>query len=128
MRLQVLRDLARTLAAAAALLAAAGVSLAQVFVNSTVVATTISVTNTFQSIQAAQAVSGAAPRRGCTIQNNGTHVMYVFFGPIASATTSNTFQVAAGQSINCGAFPGIVLQDQISITGTSGDAFVATLQ
>jgi hypothetical protein len=79
---------------------------------------TITVTNTFQSLYLAQR------RGGCTIQNNGTHNMYVFAGPIASALLTNTIILAAGQTYQCNV--GVTaLTDQISITGTSTDPFFA---
>lgn len=94
--------------------------------------TTITTTNTFQSIFAASSNPKAqggtgAVRSSCTVQNNGTHTMYVYFGPIASATTATSVQLAAAQSLNCNVGP-VVLSDQISITGTSGDAFYAVQQ
>jgi hypothetical protein len=87
---------------------------------------TITTTSTFQSIWPAQS------RSSCLIQNNGTHTMYVFFGPIASATTAHSYQLTTsatppGQSISCN--NGVtVIQDQISITGTTADAFYASEQ
>lgn len=86
---------------------------------------TIASTNTFQSIWAADTTT--VGRTSCTIQNNGTHTMYVFFGPIASATTSNSVQLQAGQVVYC-SINGVILRDQVSITGTSGDAFYAARQ
>ena len=93
---------------------------------------TIAVTNTFQRLWSATngtyaPVAGAAgTRRGCSVQNNGTHSMYVNEGTaIASATLTNTWIVAAnGGLFNCN-FAGVVLTGEIDITGTSGDAFVA---
>jgi len=86
---------------------------------------TIASTNVFQSIWSADTtVTG---RTSCTVQNNGTHTMYVFFGPIASATTAKSVQLSAGQSVYC-SVNGMVLKDQVSITGTIGDAFYAGLQ
>lgn len=77
---------------------------------------------TFQSIWAA--VTSVRGRAGCTIQNNGSHSMYVYFGAIASATTSNSAILAAGQALNCSVF-GVALQDQVSIAGTISEAFYA---
>ena len=91
-------------------------------VTSTNLSGTISVTNTFQSIQATTSY-----RRSCTIQNLGSNMMYVFAGAIASATTSNSALLSAGQSYYC-SINNIVLTDQISITGTSGDAYLANFQ
>ena len=103
---------------------------------------TIAVTNTFQSVFAATGAlasySSTSPgtlgnpvvnkqRAACTLQNNGTHTMYVFFGPLASATTSSSVVLSAGQSVQCNV-GGVTLQDQVSITGTSGDAFYAAQQ
>ena len=95
----------------------------------TVVSGTITVTNTFQSVLANSQTNnpGARGRTSCTVQNNGTHTMFVFFGPIANATLTNSFQLAAGNAILC-QVNGATLQDQVSITGTSGDAFVAAQQ
>lgn len=84
---------------------------------------TISVTNTFQSLQAA-----TAGRNGCLIQNNGSHTMWVFFGPIASATATTSFVLPAAQSVSCAVGGLGVLIDQVSITGTSTDAFFANFQ
>lgn len=79
-------------------------------------------TNTFQ-----QAIPAFPTRRGCTIQNNGTNNMRVFIGAIGSASTTNSFILAAGQSLNCNSGP-IILNDAVNITGTSGDAFVWSQQ
>jgi hypothetical protein len=86
---------------------------------------TIAVTNTFQSIWTAN--TSMRGRAGCTVQNNGTNSMYVYFGPIASATTATSVKLAVGQSVNCNV-NGITLQDQVSITGTSGEAYYAAQQ
>jgi len=88
---------------------------------------TIASTNTFQSVFAAVTGGTAEARMSCTIQNNGTHNMYVFAGPIASATTSNSIVVIPGAIFYC--YTGVgVITDQISVTGTSGDAFYAAYQ
>jgi len=94
---------------------------------STNASSTITVTNTFQSIFA-QSTSDRG-RTGCTIQNNsvGGNNMFVFFGAIASATSPTSVQLTPGQSVNC-EVGGIVLKDQVSITGTAGDQFFAAQQ
>ena len=51
---------------------------------------TISVTNTFQSVL----VAANGSRFGCSIQNQGTATMYVFAGPIANATKATSKQLA----------------------------------
>jgi hypothetical protein len=84
---------------------------------------TIAVTNTFQSLQAAK-----GGRNGCLVQNNGSHTMWVYFGPIASATAGTSYVLSAGASISCAVGGLGVLIDQVSITGTSADAFFANFQ
>ncbi len=82
----------------------------------------IGVTNTFQSVWAASA--NLTGRTDCIIQNNGAASMYVYFGPIANATTPNSLILAAAGTFRC-ANSGVVTKDQISITGTSGQIFFA---
>lgn len=84
---------------------------------------TIAVTNTFQSIQAK-----TSSRNGCLIENNGSHTMWVFWGPIANATAATAFVLPAGNSVSCAVGGLAVLIDQVSITGTSTDAFFANFQ
>jgi hypothetical protein len=94
-------------------------------VTSSNASSTISVTNTFQSIWVADTtITG---RVACTIQNNGSNSMWVFFGPITSATKGASVVLAAGDRVYCG-INGVILHDQVSITGTSGDAFYAAKQ
>jgi hypothetical protein len=69
----------------------------------------------FSSILAA-----STTRKGCLIQNVGTTLGYVYFGANGSATTSNTFQVAAnGGTINC-ADAATIDQSNVSATCASG--------
>lgn len=115
------------LLALAAFLADPAFAQQSVRTQSTTVATTqtkgtIAVTNTFQ-----QALSASGPRLGCTIQNNGTHTMYVFFGDTTPADTTTSFQVAPGGSIYCSAGV-VVLYGQVLITGTANDVFVVSNQ
>ncbi len=83
---------------------------------------TIASTGVFQA-----ALAASATRTGCTLQNTGSHVQYVYFGTIGSATTSNAFQVNAGQTISCTAGV-IVLTDAVNITGTTGDGYIVASQ
>lgn len=83
---------------------------------------TITLTGTFQSLQAAN-----NDRKGCFIQNNGTNNMKVYFGPIASATANNSVVLTPGQPLNC-IEGGVILTDQVSITGTTADAFTEYFQ
>lgn len=118
-----MKNLLRALALLSLLSSPAGAQVTPWTRPSTNASSTIASTNTFQSIWVAN-----PGRSGCTIQNNGTHTMYVFFGPIANATLTNSAQVAPGNSIYCAGQFGVVLRDQVSITGTSGDAFYANGQ
>lgn len=90
--------------------------------STTHVGSTIAVTNTFQA-----ALAASSTRKGCMLQNNGSNTMYVFFGTISSATTSNSIKLAAGQTVSCNV-PGVVITDAVAVTGTMGDAYVVTSQ
>lgn len=91
-------------------------------VTSTNASGTIAVTNTYQSVFAA-----STTRKGCSVQNNGSNTMWVYFGAIGSATKAASVVLAAGQSVSCGSGP-TTLGDQVSITGTATDAFFAAQQ
>jgi len=87
---------------------------------------TIAVTNTFQPVFLA--LTGNQRRLNCVVQNNSAaNSMYVFFGPIANATLANSVKLGVGASVNCTG-GGISLQEAVSVTGTSGDAFYAAQQ
>lgn len=113
-----------------------GAAQAQTISNATTTqsSSTIAVTNTFQSVIAAATGFGSGQRKGCLIQNQGSNVMYVFFGAIAGATTGKSIQlqppqsspVIQGGTVSC-TIGNAVLQDQVSITGTSTEAFVYTV-
>lgn len=93
---------------------------------STNAAGSISVTNTFQSIQAS-----TAGRNGCLIQNQSTtNAMWVYFGAIGGATKAKSFILDNnhGLAISCSVGGLGVVTDQVSITGTSGDLYNANLQ
>lgn len=81
---------------------------------------TIGVTNTFQSLWTQNSV-----RVGCTVQNNDSNAMWVYFGPIANATKANSVLLDPGQVLNC-SNSGVSATDQVSITGTSTGAFFAS--
>ena len=88
--------------------------------------------STFQKVfsgannSVAPTVGTAGARHGCTIQNNGTHTMYVTEGlGTAASTLTNSVQLAAGLAYYCGNPNGITLIGEIDITGTAGDAFYA---
>lgn len=90
---------------------------------------TIAVTNTFQSV-----FTAANNRNSCLVINTSGHEQYVFFGPIASATIAKSVPLeAATATAHLGGYAsctvgGVSLTDQVSITGTSGDTYVAKLQ
>lgn len=85
---------------------------------------TIGVTNTFQKIWSATSLPNL--RKGCTIQNNGSHNMYVSEGlGVSASTLTNAAIVSAGGLYHCGD-GGVVLVGEIDITGTAGDAFYAS--
>lgn len=108
------------------LLATASLAVAQtpVFTNTSKwsnanASSSISSNNIFQSVWASNLF-----RNDCIIQNNGAASMYIFFGPIASATTPHSLTLSSGSIFKC-ANSGLVSSDQISITGTSGQQFFA---
>lgn len=87
---------------------------------------TVTTGGTFQQI----IPSAPGTRAGCLIENPTTasEVLYVFFGPTASATTSNSFVLAAGAAITCGSGP-YTVTDAVQVTGaTTGHAFIASFQ
>jgi hypothetical protein len=88
----------------------------------TMAAGTIAVTNTFQ-----QALAASSTRKGCTLQNNDTNAMRVFFGAIGSATLTNSFVLAAGQAMSCNV-GSVILTDAVNITGTATGAYVISNQ
>lgn len=108
---------------------AQNMSNVQIYRTSTNVSSTIAVTNTFQSV--IPAPSAAFPptnsRVACTVQNTGTNPMYVFFGPIASATIAKSVVLTTGQAVTCNNDL-VSLQDQVSITGTATETFFAAYQ
>ena len=119
---------------ALALLCFGGVAVAQQVVQTQPLATnsinasgSISSTNAFQSIFTASTLDRG--RTSCTVQNNSIagNNMFVFFGPLATATSPTSVQLTPGQAVNC-TVGGIVLKDQVSITGTTGDQFFAAQQ
>ncbi len=83
----------------------------------------IAVTSTFQSIwPASTATTG---RTDCIIQNKASsNAMYIYFGPIANATTQSSLTLSSGSIFRCGN-SGVISKDQISITGTAADRYFA---
>lgn len=86
---------------------------------------TTGVGGAFQQVWAAS--TSTRGRVGCTIQNTGTNPMYVYFGPIASATIAKAVKITAGQPVSCNV-GGVVLKDQVSISGTTTETFYAAQQ
>ena len=90
----------------------------------------IALTGTFQSIWAQASPLGS--RNGCLVVNEGTHVMYLFFGQLTSASTAASLPLnpattagQAGGSGTCATNAGGAIQDQVSVEGTQGDQFAA---
>jgi len=74
-----------------------------------------------------QQVFAAAPgRNGCVIQNNAASAMWVFIGPVASATHDTSYQLPANSLVpfTCSG-PSGVQSDVISIDGTTAAKFFA---
>lgn len=73
-----------------------------------------------------QQVFAAAGRNGCVIQNNAATAMWVFIGPIASATHDTSYQLPASSLVpfTCSG-PSGVQSDVISIDGTTAAKFFA---
>ncbi|SRR6266852_6543588 len=80
---------------------------------------TISVTNTFQTV-----FSASVGRKACTIQNNGGNTMYVYFNSDI-ATIAKSVKLNVGDRAYCDN-NNTVIRGAVQITGTSGDAYYAT--
>ena len=65
-------------------------------------------------------VASSNARNGCSFQNTSASMEYVSFQ--ATPTTGGSFQVAAGQSINCATGAMGVLQDKISVAPSTNGA------
>lgn len=74
--------------------------------------------------------SVAGYRTDCTLENNGSHVMYYKFelpGVAVSSVTTSDKQLPAGGSMNCN--NGVTLDSTgLSILGTSGDTYALSEQ
>ena len=81
---------------------------------------TITSGGTFQKVFAAN-----KNRRGCAIQNNGTHDMWVTIGvATASASVNSAMTLSAGNVFHCGDGV-VVITGEVAITGTTSDSFYA---
>ena len=85
--------------------------------------TTSGTPNTFT-----QLLASSTTRKSCTIQYTGAGTLLVFYGLTASGTTTNSFQVASGQTINCaGSFN--PLGDAVNVaSATASDIGVVATQ
>lgn len=93
---------------------------------STDASSTITVTNTFQTVWGQQNGPQASPvRAACSIQNNGGNNMWVYAGA-GTPAKAMSLVVAPGAVYSCGSNE-VVGTSLIAITGTSGDAFTAIL-
>lgn len=74
--------------------------------------------------------SAGGYRTDCTLQNNGTHVMYYKFelpGIATSSVTTADKQLLAGASMNCN--DGVTLDSTgLSVLGTNGDTYALSEQ
>lgn len=77
-----------------------------------------------------QALAVNAARNGCTVQNTSADTEFVYFGATGSATTANSYKLAAGQSLNCAVGGLGVATDNVAITSlvTDGATFVTGIQ
>lgn len=95
---------------------------------------TISVTNTFQvalSLNSTTAPSGATgTRSSCLLQNKGANNMFVYFkaSGASAASVLKSFILLPGYTIDCINRAGQILQEEIDITGTSGDTYALIVQ
>lgn len=85
---------------------------------------TIGSTGIFQKLWGA--TGGTVPyRKGCSIENNGTHDMYVTEGlGVAASTQALAFVLTPGTVYYCSVNQ-VVLTGEIDITGTATDSFYA---
>lgn len=83
---------------------------------------TIAVTNTFQTVLAAN-----TNRKGCLFQNKGTNAMLVYFGVLGDATAAKSYSLPAGAFISC-AQANIVITSGVNVTGTAADTYVISNQ
>lgn len=91
--------------------------------NTTQTSITIASTGTFQTASAQN-----FSRKGVTLQYRGANTGYVFFGPVASATTAKSFALTQNQMLVLGVGSGLNLSDEINITATTADTFVLAVQ
>ena len=75
-----------------------------------------------------QVLATSGNRNGCSYQNNGSSTQWIFLGPIISATHATSFKEAPGATFNCAMITNSVINDAISIDGTTNDTFVFYLQ
>lgn len=91
------------------------------------VTTSLPATNTITSTDVFQTVFPAGNRSSCTIQNKGSNSMWVCFTSRSSCTKANSIKLSTEKSVGCIA-GSVVLKDEVSVLGTSGDEFYAASQ
>lgn len=80
---------------------------------------TVTLGGTFQQVLAAN-----PNRSDCVLQNNGTHVGYVYWLGSGTPSLLNTYQIAAGAAWHCN-IGGAVIRTAIQFTtSTTADPFV----
>lgn len=69
--------------------------------------------------------SVAGYRVDCFLQNNGTNVMYYFFGSAGSTATTSSKRLTPGAIMNCN--DGVTVSSQaLELLGTTGDTYSLT--
>ena len=123
---KVLLGLALVVSLAAPTAAQSPVKTQPLAVASTTIGSTIVASNTFQQLWPSSA-GQTRGRIGCMVANHGAATMYLYFGAAAGATTPKSIPIAAGAIWYCN-WGGIVVQDELSITGTAGQYFTGVQQ
>lgn len=99
------------------------VTVAPVGVTATMAAGTIGTNNVFQKVFDAN-----PSRKGCTIQNTTSpaHILYVYAGTTANATTLNSIQISSSAPFYCGQAGSVITNEIAVATSTAGDTFVSS--
>lgn len=84
---------------------------------------TVSATGTYVT-----AITSSATRRGCLLQNTSANTLFLWLGSITGITTPKGLQVLTKASFSCSMGGGIVITDDISVSGVAGDTYVIVRQ
>ncbi len=83
---------------------------------------TVSVSGTYVT-----AITSSATRRGCLLQNTSANTLFLQIGTPTGATTPKSLQLLTKLFFNC-ASGGIVITDDINVSGVAGDTYVTVRQ